>query len=141
LSIVFQYFLKRIFSFYYAITTGAFLIPTGKNLVQAAILVVLSVGLLAAVIDRLQRREIVSMAFIVFNNLGHWGMLATLFFTPFPHIPLLLFSMLMVSGDLVKLAEIFRGSLILPGISKRTLLGLTLFYILGYTLILFIELI
>ena len=62
--------ITAIISLYYAVTTGAFFIPTGKNLFQAAILLVLSFGLLVAVFDRIQRREIISMAFIVVNNIG-----------------------------------------------------------------------
>jgi hypothetical protein len=68
-------------------------------------------------------------------------MLAALFFTPFPQATLLLFSVFMLFGDLIKLVEIFMGGLILPGISKRLLYGLTSFYNFGYTLIIFLGII
>jgi hypothetical protein len=63
--------ITAIISFFYAVTTGVYFIPTGKNFFQGFILLLLSVGLLGAVFDRIQLREIVSMAFNVFINIGH----------------------------------------------------------------------
>jgi hypothetical protein len=118
-----------------------FSIPSGKNFLQTVTLLFLSLGLSLAVFDRPQRREIISMAFVIMNNIGHWGMLFTLFFIPFPIAALLLFSIFMLVGDLIKTLEIYQGQLRLPGVSITLLYGLTGFYILGYTLIIFLGLI
>jgi hypothetical protein len=118
-----------------------FSIPSGKNFLQTVTLLFLSLGLSLAVFDRPQRREIISMAFVIMNNIGHWGMLFTLFFIPFPIAALRLFSIFMLVGDLIKTLEIYQGQLRLPGVSITLLYGLTGFYILGYTLIIFLGLI
>jgi len=118
-----------------------FSIPSGKNFLQTVTLLFLSLGLLLAVFDRPQRREIISMAFVIMNNIGHWGMLFTLFFIPFPIAALRLFSIFMLVGDLIKTLEIYQGQLRLPGVSITPFYGLTGFYILGYTLIIFLGLI
>jgi hypothetical protein len=102
-----------------------FSIPSGKNFLQTVTLLFLSLGLLLAVFDQLQRREIISMAFVIMNNIGHWGMLFTLFFIPFPIAALLLFSIFMLVGDLIKTLEIYQGQLRLPGVSITLLYGLT----------------
>jgi uncharacterized membrane protein YgaE (UPF0421/DUF939 family) len=47
----------------------------------------------------------------------------------------------MLVGDLIKTLEIYQGQLRLPGVSITLLYGLTGFYILGYTLIIFLGLI
>jgi len=54
-----------------ALAGGAFGLPNGVRLVQWIVLAILSLGLVAAIFDRLAGREIVAMAFVLLNNLGH----------------------------------------------------------------------
>ena len=129
-----------VFALIDASANGVFIFPSESALALAIILFILSLGLVFAVFDRLQRMEITSMVFVIFNNLGHWSLLSALFFTPFPVTYLLLFSGLMLVGDFIKLLEIFTGSLQLPGVSQTTLYGLTAFYTFGYITIFLITL-
>lgn len=116
-----------------------FVLPSGSVLIIAIILFILSLGLIAAIFDRLQRREITSMIFVIFNNLGHWSMLAALFFFPFPGTYILGFSGLMLTGDLIKLLEIYKGDLQFPDIPQAAIYGLTSLYASGYAAILLIT--
>jgi hypothetical protein len=118
---------------------GSFEFPTGSRLVQFIVLGILSLGLIAAIFDRLSRREIVSMVFVVFNNLGHWGMLVALAFIPGPGTFLVYFSALMLVGDLVKLASFKIDNFTQSGVSSATLNGLTSFYLIGYAVLLILA--
>ncbi len=110
--------------------------PSGVQLAQSVVLGILSLGLVAAIFDRLSRRDIVSMVFVIFNNLGHWGMLIALAFIPGPAALLVYFSVLMLVGDLVKLASFKMDKFSLSGVSSTTLYGLTGFYVVGYAILL-----
>ncbi len=112
-------------------------LPSGLELIQLAILVLLSLGLLAAIFDRFADREIISMIFVVLNNLGHWGMVAAL--TTSIDAPLVLFAGLMLLGDLVKIVFIHHDGFTVRHYSSLMLYGLTSIYILGYTAILVLE--
>lgn len=115
---------------------GSFEFPSGVQLVQFIVLGILSLGLVAAIFDRISRREIVSMIFVIFNNLGHWSILAALAFVPGPGVLLVYFSALMLIGDLVKLASFKIDHFSQAGVSTSTLYALTSFYVIGYALLL-----
>jgi hypothetical protein len=122
-----------------ALSNGTFELPSGLRLVQFVVLGILCLGLVAAIFDRLSRREIVSMVFVLFNNLGHWGLLIALAFVPRPAALLVYFSVLMVGGDLVKLASFKADNFTQSGVSPATLYALTGFYIVGYAILLVLE--
>jgi hypothetical protein len=67
-----------------ALSAGNLSLPSGLRLVQFAILALLSLGLVAAIFDRIVEREIVAMVFVLLNNLGHWGMVFALATMPGP---------------------------------------------------------
>lgn len=115
--------------------------PKGISLVQFVILVILAVGLLAAIVDRIADREIVAMVFVVINNLGHWGMVLAITAVSTPTTTLSLFAGLMLLGDLVKLWFIRTHQFTVRDYGQRVLIGLTAIYITGYALILFLEII
>ena len=119
-----------------ALSNGTFELPPGVQLAQSVVLGILSLGLVAAIFDRLSQRDIVSMVFVIFNNLGHWGMLIALAFIPGPAALLVYFSVLMLVGDLVKLASFKMDKFSLSGVSSTTLYGLTGFYVVGYAILL-----
>ena len=120
-----------------AFGAGSIDLPSGLELIQLAILVLLSLGLLVAIFDRFSDREIISMIFVVLNNLGHWGMVVAL--VTAVGAPLALFAGLMLLGDLVKIAFIRRYSFTVRDYSSSMLYGLTAIYILGYAAILLLE--
>jgi len=112
-------------------------LPSGLELIQLFILLLLSLGLLFAIFDRIVDRDIISMIFVVLNNLGHWGMVLAL--ATAVGAPLALFAGLMLLGDIVKIIFIRRHSFTVRDYSSSMLYGLTSIYILGYVAILVLE--
>jgi len=104
-----------------ALSSGIFQLPSGVRLAQSIVLGILSLGLVAAIFDRFSRHEIVSMIFVIFNNLGHWGMLIAFTFIPGPAALLVCFSALMLVGDLVKLASFKLDNFTQSGVSLTIL--------------------
>ena len=124
-----------------AIIAGDFSWPTGLRLVQFILLIVLSLGLIAAIFDRLADREIVAMGFVILNNLGHWGMVLGLTAVAIGSNAVWLFAGLMLLGDLVKLWFIKTENFTVRDFPQPVLYGLTLVYVVGYMFILLLELI
>ena len=119
-----------------ALAIGNFQLPTGLRLGQFITLIILSLGLVTAIFDRIADREVVAMIFVVINNLGHWGMVLGL---ASGSERLLLFASLMLLGDLVKLWFIRAHQFTVRDFSPRILYGLTLFYVGGYALLILLE--
>lgn len=118
-----------------AVTTLAnptFALPTGLRLAQFILLIVLSLGLVAAIFDRLADREIIAMGFVVLNNLGHWGMVLALAAARDLGSAVWLFAGLMLLGDLVKLWFIKATNFTVRDFPQRTLYILTSVYVVGY---------
>jgi len=67
-----------------ALSDGTFGLPGGVRLVQWIVLAILSLGLVVAIFYRFAEREIVAMAFVLLNNLGHWGMVIAMTNEPGP---------------------------------------------------------
>lgn len=122
-----------------ALNSGTFSFPTGLRLVQFIILVILSLGLVAAIFDRLADREIVAMGFVILNNLGHWGMVLALAAANDLGRSVWLFAGLMLLGDLVKIWFINATNFTVRDFPQRTLYVLTIVYVVGYTLVLLLE--
>jgi len=122
------------------LTTGDFALPDGLRLAQWIVLVVLSLGLIAAIFDRFIEREIVAMAFVIVNNAGHWGMVIALLSGAETGRALVAFAALMLAGDLVKLVFIWRHQYAVRDVPRRVVYGLTLAYAAGYGAILLLEL-
>ena len=113
--------------------------PEPVVLAQGIILVILSLGLVIAVLDRLRSREVLAIVFLLLNNLGHWGMVMALAFKPGPGWRLPAFAGLMLVGDLVKLVSLQIHGCTVPGISLAVLNRSTAAYAAGYSLILVLE--
>jgi hypothetical protein len=125
---------------YRALTLGSFSLPAGRPLVQAVILLLLSLGLAAAIWNRIQDREIVAMVFVLINNLAHWGLLLALASTVSPGNLLVWFAALFLLGDIVKIIFIRVDRFTAGGYPQSVLYGLTSIYIAGYALLLILEL-
>jgi hypothetical protein len=123
-----------------ALASGAFALPGGLRLAQLIVLVFLSLGLVAAIFDRLAEREIVATIFVV-NNLGHWGMVVALASEPGPGGLLPAFAGLMLLGVLVKLVSLRLHDFSVRDTPRAVLYGLTSVYVVGYLLILLLELV
>ncbi len=119
---------------------GRLTLPAGSQLAQLIILAVLSQGLVTAIFDRIMEREIVALAFVVLNNLGHWGMTVLLLTSTEPTSRLLPFAALMLLGDLVKRAFLRVHQFQMRNTPRAAPYGLTLLYAAGYTAILLVQL-
>ena len=86
-----------------ALANANFALPNGLRLGQFILLIILSLGLVAAIFDRLADREIIAMVFVILNNLGHWGMVLAQSAATDLGNAIWLFAGLMVLGDLVKI--------------------------------------
>jgi hypothetical protein len=103
------------------------------------VLVLLSLGLLGAILDRVMERELVAMVFVILNNVGHWGMVAALTSQPGPGVLLPLFAGLMLAGDVVKLAFLNVHEFEVRNTPRPVLFGLTSAYVVGYLVLLLLS--
>jgi hypothetical protein len=122
-----------------ALAGGQFSLPSGLRLAQLVILAFLSLGLVAAIFDRLVEREIVAMVFVILNNLGHWGMVVAMASKPGPGALLTAFAGLMLAGDVVKLVFLRVHDHSVRDTPRAVLYGLTLVYVAGYLVILLLQ--
>jgi hypothetical protein len=111
----------------------------GARLAQEIVLALLSLGLLAAIADRLVEREGIAMAFVLLNNAGHWCMTIAVARDPDVGGYLVAFSSLMLGGDLVKLVWLVRTGYRVRDLSPAVPFALTGFYVAGYVALLVLE--
>jgi len=123
-----------------ALSGGGLVLPGGMRLAQLVVQGLLSLGLIAAIFNRLMEREIVAMLFVIVNNLGHWGVVLALASEVGPGRLLFGFAGLMLLGDLVKLAFLLtHPEFTVRDAPRSALYGLTLLYVVGYAVILILE--
>ena len=115
--------------------------PSGARLAQVIILGLLSVGLVAAIADRIADREIVGVVFVLAMNLGHWCMTVALARDGDLGGYVVAFSALMLAGDLVKLVFLRSTGFRVRDISPSVVYGLTGIYVLGYAALLLLQVI
>lgn len=114
--------------------------PDGARLAQVVILAAMSLGLLAAIADRLAMREIVSMVFVVPNVVAHSGMLFALATASGPGRLFPWFCVAMIAGECAKLAFLRTSGFRVREISPAVVTGLTTAYAAGYGVLLLLEL-
>lgn len=117
--------------------------PSGSALVQWGILVLLALALLGAIFDRILEREIIAMVFVIVNNLGHWSMvlLLTRVYADSTESAFLIFGALMLLADLIKLRLLITTRFTVRDVPFSIMVGLTLFFVVGYALILLLGLV
>ena len=108
--------------------------PRGVRIVELALIGTATVGLLAAIGDRLLEREIVAMVFVCFNNFAHLALLASLLTTAGPGHLLTAFAVLMTCGELVKIQFLRSTGFTVRNAPASTVIGLTAAYALVYAL-------
>ena len=121
-------------TFYLSCVLQIWMIPSGIQLIQWIFLGILSLGILAAIYNRLQNKEIISMIFVLFNNLGHWGMfLALTRNAGWAILPI--FSFLMMMGDLIKVIFLKQQHYTEKNIPSNIFIKLTIIFAVGYGII------
>ncbi|MFP5451758.1 MAG: hypothetical protein ACLGG9_08405 [Thermoleophilia bacterium] len=113
--------------------------PSGARLAQVIVLGLLSVGLVAAIADRIADREIIGVVFVLAMNLGHWCMTVALARDGDLAGHLVAFAGLMLAGDLVKLVFLRTTGFRVRDISPAVVYGLTGTYALGYAALLLLQ--
>jgi hypothetical protein len=116
-----------------SITTG-WATPGRARVAELVLIGIATVGLLAAIGDRLLEREIVAMVFVVFNNLAHLALLASLVTTAGPGGLLTAFAVLMTCGELVKLQFLHSTGFTVRNTPASIVIGLTTAYAVVYAL-------
>ncbi|MGB6607186.1 MAG: hypothetical protein WBF28_05195 [Atribacterota bacterium] len=121
-------------AFRFSLSSSIWSIPSGIHLFQWILLGILTLGIFFAIFNRWQNKEISSMIFVLFNNLGHWGMLIALTKnTGWETLPV--FAFLMMLGDLVKITFLKQKNYTEKNIPASVFVWGTLFFAAGYALI------
>jgi hypothetical protein len=102
--------------------------PDGIHIAELALLGVAELGLLAAIGDRLVERELIAVGFVAFNNAAHLGMLYALLAVPGPGGLVSLFCLLMLTGEIVKIAWLRTTHFTVREISALVVQGLVVAY-------------
>jgi hypothetical protein len=102
--------------------------PDGIHLVELVLLGTAELGLLAAIGDRLIERELIAVAFVLFNNAAHLGMLYALVAVPGPGGLVSVFCGLMLAGELIKLAWLRTTGFTVRGAAPLLVQGFVLAY-------------
>lgn len=120
----------------FALAEGrSYAFPDDIRRAQWGILAFLSLGIFGAIFDRIIEREVVSMGFVIVNNLGHWGMVIAMLFAPYPDGELMAFAGLMFFGDLIKLWFLYVSGFTVRNTPRALMYGSTLVFVIGYLLI------
>lgn len=122
-----------------AFSGGGFALPEGVRLVQTIVMAILSLGLTVAIADRIRYREIISMIFVIPNSLAHWGIVLALLAGQSQY--LVPFAALFLVGDIVKLVFIRVHQFTVGEFPQKVIYGLTSVYVVGYALVLLLELV
>ena len=113
---------------------------TGSLAVQSRIMRVMAIGLAIAILDRLQQREVVSIVFVVFNDLAHWGMYFALASSIASVAGVIAYCALMMAGDIAKIAFFATTDYTVRGIPKPLLLGGVAAFVVAYAVVLVLAL-
>ena len=116
-----------------SITTG-WAAPGWIRVAELVLIGIATAGLLAAIGDRLLEREIIAMVFVVFNNLAHLALLASLVTTAGPGRLLTVFALLMLCGELVKIRFLRSTGFTVRDTPAAVVIGLTAAYATLYAL-------
>ena len=121
-------------------TNSILALPSGVRLAQFGLQALLTLGLIAAIFNRIQEHEIIAMIFIIFNNLGHIGILAGLMTNILPASLRILFWLLMMIGDITKIFFLKAHHFTVRGAAPAVMFGLTFFYLFGYFVLIMLQL-
>lgn len=102
--------------------------PDGIHIAELAFLAVAELGLLAAVGQRIGERELIAVGFVVFNNVAHLGMIYALLAIPGPGGLVSLFCLLMLTGEIVKIAWLRTSHFTVREVSALAVQGLVVAY-------------
>ncbi|MBN1153163.1 MAG: hypothetical protein JXA58_08125 [Dehalococcoidia bacterium] len=119
---------------------GLLATPSGDAGTQSRILFWMAVGLAFAIVDRLQQRELFSIAFVVVNDLAHWAMYLSLMSGLNLAAPVVAYCALMMGGDVAKIVFFATSKYTVRGIPKPALLAGVGAFVIAYGVVLVLAL-
>lgn len=108
--------------------------PDRVRVAELVLIGIATLGLLAAIGDRLLEREVIAMVFVCFNNLAHLMLLASLVTTAGPGRLLTAFAVLMICGELIKIQFLRSTGFTVRTTPASIVIGLTAAYAFVYAL-------
>jgi hypothetical protein len=108
----------------------------GTLAIQTRIVRVLAIALAIAILDRLQQRELVSIAFVVFNGLAHWGVYFALASGVASAAGLVVYCALMMAGDISKIVFFATTEYTVRRVPKFLLLAGVAAFVVAYGVVL-----
>jgi hypothetical protein len=114
--------------------------PTGAAHIQSRILMWMAIALTIAILDRLQQRELLSIGFVIANDLAHWAMYLAFLSGLSTMVPVIVYCAFMMVGDIVKLAFFATSGYTVRGAPRPLLLAGVGAFVLAYGAILVLAL-
>ncbi|MBN1151892.1 MAG: hypothetical protein JXA58_01660 [Dehalococcoidia bacterium] len=108
----------------------------GTLAIQTRIMRVMAIALAIAILDRLQQRELVSIAFVVFNDLAHWGVYFALASGVASAAGLVAYCALMMAGDITKIVFFATTEYTVRRVPKPLLLAGVAAFVVAYGVVL-----
>jgi len=112
---------------------------SATRMAEIVLMGIASFGLVMAVYDRLKTREVVSITFVLVNNIGHWSMFTALIGGINISWPVIGFCGLMIAGDLIKFRFFLKTGYTVRNSPRMVLLGMIGVYLMVYAAVLLIE--
>ncbi len=103
---------------------------------ESSIVLWMAVALSVALIDRRQQRELISIAFVVFNSLAHWAMCVLLLRHAAAEPPVTAWCAVMSAGDVARIAFYGRSDFTVRGLPEPVLLLGVPAFVVGYAVVL-----
>ncbi|MFW6102689.1 MAG: hypothetical protein ACOC7M_00180 [Chloroflexota bacterium] len=114
--------------------------PAGAAGTQSRILMWMAIALAVAVLDRLQQREVVSIVFVVFNDLAHWAMYLSLMNGLATGLPVLLYAGFMTAGDIAKMVFFATSGYTVRGLPRAAIVAGVGLFVIGYGALIYLGL-
>ncbi len=115
---------------------SSFVSPAGAAAAEVILLGLAELGLLAAIRDRLIEREVTAFVFVLANNAAHLGLIWSLCTVKGAGAAVWMFALLMLAGELVKIAFLRTTGFTVRGHSSQLLVALTGVYAAIYAAVL-----
>ncbi len=114
--------------------------PAGVAGTQSRIIMWLAVALGIAILDRLQQRELFSVAFVVVNDLAHWAMYLSFLSGLSAMASVVAYCALMMAGDIVKIVFFATTGYTVRGAPRPLLLVGVAAFVVAYSVVLVLAL-
>lgn len=121
-------------------TPGDLRQPTGAAGTQSRILMWMAIALAIAIIDRLQQRELLSIGFVVMNDLAHWAMYLSFLSGLTAMGAVIAYCALMMAGDIAKIAFFATSGYTVRGAPRPLLLVGVGAFVIAYGVVLVLAL-